>query len=105
MAVEYKYVNQILERAGKDLNAMEKGSEKNCIRYLEHYSKWLPDNHYYMTDVKVALAQIIGSGGPDVIQGTTEEELNTKIQLCQELLKLFEVISSGKIWFILLFVI
>lgn len=75
---------------------MEKGIEKNCVRYLEHYSKWLPENHYYMTDVRVALAQIIGSGGPDVIQGTTEEELNTKIQLCQELLKLFDVISSGK---------
>lgn len=74
---------------------MEKGNEQNCIRYLEHYSKWLPSKHYYMTDVKVALAQIIGSGGPDIIQGTTEDELNMKIQLCQELLKLFEVISSG----------
>lgn len=94
--MEYKYVNTILDRAGKDLNAMEKGNEQNCIRYLEHYSKWLPSKHYYMTDVKVALAQIIGSGGPDIIQGTTEDELNMKIQLCQELLKLFEVISSGR---------
>lgn len=31
--VDYKYVNNILDRAGKDLEAMEKGNEKNCLRY------------------------------------------------------------------------
>ncbi len=30
--VEYKYVANIVERAGKDLNAMEKGNEEHCIK-------------------------------------------------------------------------
>lgn len=30
--VDYKYVANIVERAGKDLNAMEKGKEEHCIK-------------------------------------------------------------------------
>lgn len=47
--------------------------------------------------MKIALAQLLGAGGPDIIQGITEEQLNLKIQLCQELLKLFNVIASGSL--------
>lgn len=86
-----------MDRAGKDAEAMEKGSEQNCRRYLQHYGKWLPDNHYNMVDIKIALVQIVGSGGPHVIQGTSDEELQLKINYAQQLIALFKKIAPGKI--------
>lgn len=76
---------------------MEKGSEQNCIKYLEHYGKWLSANHYNMVDIKIALVQIIGSGGPQVIQGISDEELQLKIRYAKELISLFKKIAPGKI--------
>lgn len=75
---------------------MEKGSEQNCIRYLEHYGKWLPDNHYNMVDIRIALVQIIGNGGPHVIQGISDDELQLKITNAQKLMALFKKIAPGK---------
>lgn len=105
-----------MERAGKDLSAMEKGKEDHCIkycfhyvslgrltlnlnffstRYINHYGQWLPPHHFYICDVKIALTQIIGAGGPEALQGVPEEKLQLKIQLCQELLKIYRTVASG----------
>lgn len=65
------------------------------IRYIEHYSQWLPSQHYHISEVKLALSQLIGAGGPTAIQTITEEKLNFKIELSQLLLKLFTVIAAG----------
>lgn len=92
---KFAYVNNILDRAGKDAEAMEKGSEQNCIKYLEHYDKWLTTNHYNMVDIKIAVVQIIGSGGPHVIQGISDEELQLKIDYAKQLIELFKKIAPG----------
>lgn len=67
-------------------------------RYIEHYSKWLPDYHHYMCDVKVALVQIIGTGGPDVLQNIPEDRLMLKIDTTRGLLKVFQVIAAGNLF-------
>lgn len=45
--------------------------------------------------MKIALTQIIGAGGPEILQNVSEEKLLLKIQLCQDLLKIYKVIASG----------
>lgn len=65
-------------------------------RYVEHYSKWLSTNHYRLTEVRLTMAQIIGTGGPQIIQTISDRHLNLKIKLCQDLLKLYAIIAPSE---------
>lgn len=74
---------------------MDKENESNCIRYIEHYSKWLSPNHYYITDVKISLAQIIGAG-VNGIQRVSDDRLMVKAKTCKELIELIEKIAPNE---------
>jgi hypothetical protein len=74
---------------------MEKENEKNCIKFIDHYSKLLSPNHFYITDVKVALSQIIGAG-VNGIQKVSDERLKLKCKLCKELIELIEKIAPNE---------
>lgn len=65
-------------------------------RYIEHYGRWLPAGHHMLTDVKIALVQLIGSGGPHIIQGCTEPRLLLKVRYARELLALFAVLAAAE---------
>lgn len=67
------------------------------FRYIQHYSKWLPQTHYLICDVEFAMAQSIGSEDPNSLQELPAEKLQTKIKLCTKLLKIFNVIATGYI--------
>lgn len=86
----------MLEHAGKDLAAMEKENEENCIKYIEHYSKWLSPNHFYITDVKIALSQIIGGGAVSGIQRVSDERLKLKAKTCKDLIGLIEKVAPNE---------
>lgn len=66
------------------------------FRFIEHYSQWLPPNHHYICDVELTLTQAIGSGDPKNLQLISDEQLQTKMDLCRKLLKLFNVLAAGK---------
>lgn len=65
------------------------------FRFIEHYSRWFPTNHYYICDVELTMTQAIGSPDPKNLQLISDEQLNMKISLCQKLLTLFEVLAAG----------
>lgn len=85
----------MLDHVGQDLVAMEKENESNCIRFIEHYSKRLSPNHFYITDVKIALAQVIGAG-VNGIQRITDDRLMLKARTCKELIELIEKIAPNE---------
>ncbi|XP_050092198.1 SET domain-containing protein SmydA-8-like [Anopheles aquasalis] len=89
-------VNQILERARMDLEAMQKHREDHCNKYMKHYSKWLTPNHQYLVDVKISLSQVIGGKAPEAIKKIPYEKLMTKIKICQDLITLFEKICPAE---------
>ena len=88
-------VNKFLDHAGQDLAAMEKENESNCIKFIEHYSKWFSTNHLYITDVKIALAQIIGAG-VNGIQRVSDDRLMLKAKTCKELIDLIEKVAPNE---------
>lgn len=88
-------MNKFLDHAGRDWAAMDKENESNCIRYIEHYSKWLSFNHYYITDVKISLAQIIGAG-VNGIQRVSDDRLMLKAKTCKELIDLIEKVAPNE---------
>lgn len=88
-------VNKLIDHAGQDLAAMDKENEENCIKFIDHYSKWLSANHFYMADVKISLAQIIGAG-MNGIQRITDDRLMLKAKTCKELIDLIFKIAPNE---------
>lgn len=75
--------------------AMDKENEANCIKFIEHYSKFLSPNHFYITDVKIALSQIIGAG-VNGIQRVSDDRLKLKVKICNELINVIEKIAPNE---------
>lgn len=68
-------------------------------RYIEHYGRWLPPQHYMLTDVKIAFVQLIGTstaGGPQHIQTISDERLQLKVRYARELLALFDILAKAE---------
>lgn len=74
---------------------MDKENESNCIRFINHYSKWLSPNHFFLSEVKISLAQIIGAG-VNGIQRISDEKLMLKAKTCKELIDLIEKVAPNE---------
>lgn len=86
---------KIVDHAGKDLTAMDKENENNCTKFLNHYSRWLSNNHFLLLEVKISLAQIIGAG-VNGINRVNEERLTLKANTCKELIEVIEKVAPNE---------
>lgn len=93
-------VQDLLERIGKDLADIPKGVSMECKKFINDYESLLHPNHFYLTDVKFALSQIIGQEGQGGLPAVSDEDLELKARLCQGLTNLFRILIPGKtvIW-------
>lgn len=91
-------MQDLLERIGKDLAEMPKGIPKECKNFIETYEELLHKHHYYLTDVKVALAQQIGQQYEyeEGIATVADDDLALKVNLCQNLVKLLKSLVPGE---------
>lgn len=87
----------ILERAGVALSRMQKGDPEACKRFLEEYAPELHPNHYYLTDVRIALAQLHGQTGDTGLPGVSDRDLSEKLSLCRQVLTLINALVPGKL--------
>lgn len=90
-----KYVADIIETVGKEIVALKKGSASHCEQFLAKYSKILHPNHFYLTDVKMALCQMYGHLEGQSLIEMSDDVLNTKETLALELIKLADAVSPG----------
>lgn len=75
-------------------------SELICLlfvfaRFISHCSSYLHSSHYYMTDVSLALAQMIGQDSEQGLAAVSEDRLLLKTQLCRKLADLIEILAPG----------
>lgn len=89
-------VQNIIDRIGRDLNAMQKGDSKSCQMFLDYYKKLLHHNHYYLTDVRLALGQLIGQDTEDGLNSVPEDAVELKIKLCVQVTDLVKILNPGK---------
>ena len=94
------YVAEIIERVGKELVALKKGSMKDCERFLRTFSNVLHQNHFYLTDVKMALCQMYGHIEGQSLVDMNDDTLNQKETLALELLKVADAVSPGNVLFV-----
>ena len=91
------YVMSLVESVGKELVALKKGSVVDCETFLRKYAAVLHSHHFYLTDVKMALCQMLGHMEGHNLLDMTDEELAKKEALALELIKIVDVISPGKV--------
>ncbi|KAH0534345.1 SET domain-containing protein SmydA-8-like [Cotesia glomerata] len=89
-------IDKQLEQIGIELATMKKNDVSFCKNFIAKYSKVLHENHYYLTDVKMALVQLIGQqdGG---LPACSDEVLSEKIALCKKLDELLRKLVPAEI--------
>ncbi|KPI99744.1 Protein msta, isoform B [Papilio xuthus] len=95
-AVSDAIIQQLLQDIGRELSVMPKGDADACERFVSHCASYLHPAHYYMTDVSLALAQLVGQQHALGLAAVTEDRLILKTQLCRKLADLLETLAPGK---------
>ncbi|CAH0563605.1 unnamed protein product [Brassicogethes aeneus] len=89
-------VHEILERLGKDLSLIEKGSSKSCKEYISHAEDFLHSNHYYLTDAKINLSQLLGHEEKTLLPNLSEDDILLKAKLCRSLTNMIKKLVPGE---------
>lgn len=94
--VSHDDVDKVLEKIGIDLSSMKKNDINACKEFLNRYKNVLHTNHFYIIDITIALAQLIGqqSGGLQVVN---ENLLVEKIEFCKKLNDILKILAPGKL--------
>lgn len=96
-SISWDEADLIIEKIGIDLSQMKKGDIQACRTFIQRHSNTLHENHFYMTDVKLALSQLIGQ--QEGLQNTEIEFISEKILLCKKLNELLGILVPGKKFF------
>jgi len=98
----------LLERVGAEVANLDKGDISACQRFLKRWGgetlqsdgaiTALSPDHQYLTDVRLALVQLYGVGGPGpgALPALKAAELNHKTVLCRRLVRLTAQLVPGK---------
>lgn len=95
------HVEQFLKQLGEKLVMLKENSLNSSETFLKATSSKLSENHYYRSDVKLALAQMYGHVGgqqqrqPD-LKDLSKDLLERKENLCREVLALADLFSPGE---------
>ncbi|XP_050299110.1 SET domain-containing protein SmydA-8-like isoform X2 [Anthonomus grandis grandis] len=90
------HVQEILDRVGQDLHEMKKEDSGVAKEFLKNYAKYLHNNHYYLTDVRLALGQLLGHEDDRGLPALTDEDLELKARLCQMVSNLIKTLAPGE---------
>lgn len=91
-------VDIFLKETGEKLVRLKYNSLSASEAFLKATSPKFGENHYYRTDVKMALAQLYGRpGGPDKqeLKDLPKDLVDRKEELCREVLKLADIFCPG----------
>ncbi|CAG9129463.1 unnamed protein product [Plutella xylostella] len=89
-------IQQLLQDIGRELSGMPKGDAEACEKFISHCSSYLYPSHYYITDVGLALAQMIGQDSELGLAGVMPDRLALKTQLCRKIADLMETLAPAE---------
>ncbi|XP_049950520.1 SET domain-containing protein SmydA-8 [Schistocerca serialis cubense] len=90
-------VLQQLEAAGAELSALPRGDAERCWQFVRRHeaAARLSGDHFYLTEARLALAQLLGQG-PAGVAALPEDHLRAKEALCRRLLRLVTVLCPAE---------
>jgi hypothetical protein len=88
----------IAGKAGAEMENLDDkhGNIEALEEFLKKFANILGPNHFYLLEIKLELAQLYGRCADEPLPFLPPEKLLRKKQLCEELMKVFIVISPGK---------
>ncbi|XP_017777961.1 PREDICTED: protein msta [Nicrophorus vespilloides] len=89
-------VGGILQDCGTNLSGIRKGNSNACKVFISNSLKFLHPNHYYLTDVKFALSQLLGQEFHGGLPKISDEDLQLKIDICRQLTELANKIAPAE---------
>ncbi|KAG7176014.1 SET domain-containing protein SmydA-8-like [Homarus americanus] len=99
-SLDVERVEEFLKQTGEKLVSLKEGSLAASESFLKATCSKLSENHYYRSDVKLAMAQMYGRGGGEHHQGDLQElskdQLERKGSLSREVLALADIFSPGE---------
>ncbi|XP_063625594.1 SET domain-containing protein SmydA-8 [Cydia splendana] len=96
-AVSDAIMQQLLQDIGRELSIMPKGDADACERFINHCSAYLYPRHYYLTDVSLALAQLIGQESELGLASVSDDRLLLKTQLCRSIADLLDTLAPAEV--------
>ncbi|XP_065220314.1 SET domain-containing protein SmydA-8-like isoform X2 [Planococcus citri] len=91
-------VNSVLIRVAHDYSMTDKKDTESCKMFLDHYTKYkiIHENHYFLFDVRLKLAQLYGQTTENDIQSVSDEDLRHKISLCEQILNFAKILFPAE---------
>ncbi|CAG9564431.1 unnamed protein product [Danaus chrysippus] len=88
-------VKLLLKRLTDEFDQIDANDVQGFENYLAKYRNVLQPNHYLNLSAKHSLSQLYGKVADYMIHEMTEELLQRKIEICRDLMKVFDVIEPG----------
>lgn len=90
-------VNQLIDKIGQQLINLERCDVTAAEKFIRSNAKHLSGTHFYMCDVKTALAMLIGKQEASEGREMTTDQCDRKQQLATELLVTLEKVNPGRV--------
>jgi hypothetical protein len=93
------YVGSLIHKAGQELEELTEkkpGDIQAKEEFLRRFGKTLSTTHFILLELKVELAQLYGRTPEEPLQILPPKKLLRKIQLCEELIIILNVITPGE---------
>lgn len=88
-------VQLLLKRLTDEFELIDVNDVPGYENFLHKYRNVLHETHYLCLSAKHSLSQLYGKVADYMIHQMPEMELNRKIQICRDLMKVFDVIEPG----------
>ncbi|XP_050677182.1 SET domain-containing protein SmydA-8 [Leptidea sinapis] len=92
-AVSDGIIQRMLQDIARELTVTTQEGPDACERLISHCAGYLHPNHYYLADVSLALAQMIGQDG---LRTLSDDRLLLKAQLCRKYADLLETLAPAE---------
>ncbi|XP_022900337.2 SET domain-containing protein SmydA-8 [Onthophagus taurus] len=93
--VTSKSMKLLINRIQSEIDEIDCNDVKKMEYLLEKYRNVLHPNHYLCLSLKLSLSQLYGKINGFLIHELTDELLERKIEICREILKIFDVLEPG----------
>ncbi|CAF4877795.1 unnamed protein product [Pieris macdunnoughi] len=88
-------VQAMLKRLTEELEQIDANDVEGFEKFLHKYRNVLHDNHYLCLSALHSLSQLYGKISGFMIHEMPESQLHRKIEICRDLMKVFDVIEPG----------
>ncbi|XP_054268292.1 SET domain-containing protein SmydA-8-like [Macrosteles quadrilineatus] len=90
-----KDINTAINRVEQEISGLDQEKVLLIEAAIRRYSGLLHPSHYLIVGLKYSLSQLYGKTAGFLISQMNEETLQRKVQICEDILKIFDIVEPG----------